>query len=308
MNKKKEHRFFTMLRSASQDTLKSIERNNLMSFASVASIVAALLILGIFIIITINVNSITNNVKNSLELKVFMKSSYTQEDLDKVQNALTNEQYVTGITYESSDEALAKYSASLGDYSGLLSGFTSSNNPLNASFIVQVDDPSHLEQVKTAAEKLKAEGVDYVKYGEQYVDALVSFSNFMNWACAIILIILSIISIIIIYNTIKLTCYSRRKEIGIMKFIGATDWYIRLPFFFEGSLLGIIGAVFATLILRMGYIYMVGMTQNATYLPMQSQLIAPGSVMGSVLGFCLVYGILMGVCGSLFSIRKFLDK
>ena len=308
MNKKKEHRFFTMLRSASRDTIKSIERNNLMSFASVASIVAALLILGIFIIITINVNNVTSSVKNSLELKVFMKSSYTQEDLDAVQTALTNEEYVTGITYESSDEALAKYSASLGQYSGLLSGFTSSNNPLNASFIVQVDDPTHLEQVKSEAEKLTNIEVDYVKYGEQYVDALVSFSNFMNWVCVIILVILSIISVIIIYNTIKLTCYSRRKEIGIMKFIGATDWYIRLPFFFEGSMLGIIGAVFATLILRTAYYYLLGMTSNATYLPMQSQLIAPASVMGPVLIFCLVYGILMGVCGSLFSIRKFLDR
>lgn len=296
-----------MLKSAVNDTLKSIERNNLMSFASVASIVAALLILGIFIIITLNINNLTTEVKGALELKVFMETTYTQENLDQVQNALLENEHVTGLVYESADEALTKYTESLGDYGGLLAGFSGDNNPLEASFVVQIDDPTNIESVKTYAEGLKDEGVSYVKYGEQYVDALVSFSNFMNWVCVIALVVLSIISIMIIYNTIKLTVYSRRKEIGIMKFIGATDWYIRLPFFFEGCLLGIIGALVATLMLRGGYLYMVGLTQNATFLPMNSQLLPPGSAMGVVFAFCLVYGVLMGVFASLFSIRKFLD-
>ncbi len=296
-----------MLKSAFNETANSIERNNLMSFASVASIVAALLILGIFIIITLNIQNLTSQVENSLELKVFIKKDYTQEDLATIQDRLVENEHVVGVAFESSEQALNNYKQSLGQYAGLLSGFTNENNPLETSFIVKVDQPSSLETVKQYVEDMNESKVDYVKYGERYVDALVGFSNFMNWVCLIVLIVLSVISVMIIYNTIKLTVYSRRKEIGIMKFIGATDWYIRLPFFFEGTVLGFLGAVIATLLLRGGYVYIAGLTSNATYLPLQTQLLAPGSTMGIVFVFCLIYGILMGVFGSLFSIRKFLD-
>lgn len=296
-----------MLKSACSDTAKSIERNNMMSFASVISVVAALLILGVFIVITINVESVTKNVVSSLELKVFLTNTTTQEELTKLEQDMTNDPDITGFVFESKDEALQKYSTKLDKYSGLLNGFTAANNPISDSYTVSVTNPSQLNSVKSYIQGLKSDAVDYVKYGEEYVDVLMNFSEFMNYACITVLVILSVISVVIIYNTIKLTCHSRRKEIAIMKVVGADDWYVRLPFFFEGMGLGILGAIIAFLLIRMGYMYMIGMSNTLAYLPMNSKLVAPDQVLPLIMLFSLIYGIIIGAFGSLFSIRKYLD-
>ncbi len=180
-----------MLKSIFRDTAQSIERNNLMSIASILSVVAALIILGIFVIFTVNLQHITENVESAMELRVFMKTEYTEDQKTSVETALRGNSQVTGISFESKDEALEKFSSSLDDYSGLLKGYDSSNNPMAASFIVQVQNPEDLGSVKSFAEGLTSQGVDYVKYGEEYVNALVSFSKFSNTLCIVILAVLS---------------------------------------------------------------------------------------------------------------------
>ena len=305
--RKKEHHFFSMLKSIFRDTAQSIERNNLMSIASILSVVAALIILGIVVIFTVNLQHITENVESAMELRVFMKTEYTEDQKTSVETALRGNSQVTGISFESKDEALEKFSSSLDDYSGLLKGYDSSNNPMAASFIVQVQNPEDLGSVKSFAEGLASQGVDYVKYGEEYVNALVSFSKFSNTLCIVILAVLSVISVFIIYNTIKLTCFARRREIGVMKYVGATDWYIRLPFILEGTFLGCLGALVAMLIIRTGYYYAIAYVTNAVNMPMNSDLVSPALIMGPIFVFCLVYGIIIGAFGSLFSIRKFLN-
>lgn len=295
-----------MLKSGLADTIKNIERNNLMSFASVISVVAALLILGAFIMITMNVESITGSMVSSLELKVFLNDDATPQDTAQLEQDLMNNPHVTNVVFESKDEALSKYSAQLDQYSGLLSGFNAANNPVSNSYTVAVTSPEELKTVKEEVEDLHSPAVDYVKYGEEYIDAMVSFSRFLNYICLGVLIILSVICIVIIYNTIKLTCYANRKEIEIMKVVGADDWYIRMPFFLEGCLLGIIGAAAATLILRTVYLFLIGISNTLAYLPMNSHLVAPDYVITPIFWFSLIYGILMGAFGSLFSIRKYL--
>ncbi|MEG0379074.1 MAG: permease-like cell division protein FtsX [Eubacterium sp.] len=306
-SRKKENHFFPIFKSIFRDTAQSIERNNLMSVASILSVVAALIILGIFVIFTVNLQHITTNVESALELKVFMKNGYTDEQVKAVEQALLGNENIKGVTFESKDEALEKFSSSLEDYSGLLKGYDSSNNPMASSFVVQINNPEDMAKVKIFAEGLSDKGVDYVKYGEEYVDALVSFSKFSNIFSIVILGVLSVISIFIIYNTIKLTCFARRREIRVMKYVGATDWYIRMPFILEGTFLGGMGAIVAMLIIRTGYYYIIAYVGNSVYIPMNSDLVAPSVIMGPIFLFCLIYGIIIGAFGSLFSIRKFLD-
>ncbi|MEF9917801.1 MAG: permease-like cell division protein FtsX [Eubacterium sp.] len=305
--RKKEHHFFPMLTSIFRETAQSIERNNLMSIASILSVVAALIILGIFVIFTVNLQHITTNLESALELKVFMKMTYNEEQKLAVEQKLLSNEKVRGVTFESKDEALEKFSNSLEDYSGLLKGYDSNNNPMSSSFVVQVNNPDDMNAVKAFAEGLKDQGVDYVKYGEEYVDALVSFSKFSNILCLVILGVLSVISIFIIYNTIKLTCFARRREIRVMKYVGATDWYIRMPFILEGTFLGSMGALVAMLLIRTGYYYIIAYVGNSVYIPMNSELVSPSAIMGPIFIFCLIYGVIIGAFGSLFSIRKFLD-
>lgn len=276
-----------------------------MSFASVVSIVAALLILGVFIVITINVNNIANNMVASLELKVFLNDNISNNDIQTLEDFFEENDLIVSYYYESKDEALDKYTERLEEYSGLLDGFDYANNPIANSYTVGIVSPSELENVKAQIEELPITAVSYVRYAEEYVDAIVVFRTFSNYVCLGVLLILSVISIIVIYNTIKLTCYSNRKEIEIMRFVGADDWYIKLPFFLEGLVLGVFGAATATLIMATVYTYLIGITNNLAYLPLNSHLVEPHYVLIPIFIFSIIYGIIMGAFGSLFSIRRY---
>ena len=304
---KKEKHFFSYTKSVIKATTQSIKRNSLMSFASVISVVAALLILGLFLIFTLNLQYITEHIEEALELKVFMTDEFNPDDAQTVISELEKNENVAAVSFESKDVALSSFSESLDDYSGLLDGYDASNNPLNDAFIVQVKDPAQMMQLKEDLEARTDLKVSYVKYGEEYVDALMSFSHFSNVFSGVVMIVLSIISFFIIYNTIKLTCFARRREIRIMKYIGASNWYVRTPFILEGTFLGVAGSVAAVLIIRTIYYYGVVYVNNSVYIPMNSSLMPPNEVMLPVFIFFLVYGVLIGVFGSIFSIRKYLE-
>ena len=297
----------TMPKNVVRDTMKSIERNNLMSAASVLSVIAALIILGIFLILTINVQEVTKDVESKLELKIFLQSDFTDTQKETIEQALEKSDLIENVSFESAEEALEKFTVSLEDYAPLLSGYNSENNPMPASFVVRVTDPNDMEEVQTLAMSFEGEGVEYVRYGQEYVEALVSFNKFTNTLSIVVLVVLSMISIFIIYNTIKLTVFARRREIGIMKYVGATNAYIRAPFILEGTLLGLMGAIVAFLIIRITYYYILGLVGGNLFLPVDASLASPDAVMGQLIFFFLLYGGFIGAVGSVFAIRKFLD-
>ncbi|MEO1814793.1 MAG: permease-like cell division protein FtsX [Acetobacterium sp.] len=297
----------TMPKNVVRDTVKSIERNNLMSAASVLSVIAALIILGIFLILTINVQEVTKDVESKLELKIFLQSDFTDTQKETIEQALEKSDLIENVSFESAEEALEKFTVSLEDYAPLLSGYNSENNPMPASFVVRVTDPNDMEEVQTLAMSFAGKGVEYVRYGQEYVEALVSFNKFTNTLSIVVLVVLSMISIFIIYNTIKLTVFARRREIGIMKYVGATNAYIRAPFILEGTLLGLMGAIVAFLIIRITYYYILGLVGGNLFLPVDASLASPDAVMGQLIFFFLLYGGFIGAVGSVFAIRKFLD-
>lgn len=294
-----------MLGNTIKDTIKNIQRSNLMSFTSVVSIIAALLVLGAIIIISININNVAANLEDSLQLKIFLNKDISEQEKEDLEIYLDEDQRVTGYYFQSSQETLDKYAERLEDYAGLLDGFSESNNPISESYTVQVTEPGVLEDIKIDIEDEGFTGINYVKYGDNYIDSIMLFSRFSNIVCLLVLGLLSAISIVIIYNTIKLTCYSNRKEIEIMQSIGAEGWYIKIPFFFEGLLLGILGAICATLILAVLYTYLLGISNTFAYLPLDTKLVSPGTVLIPILVFSSIYGIFIGAFGSLFSIRKY---
>ena len=297
----------TMPKNVVRDTMKSIERNNLMSAASVLSVIAALIILGIFLILTINVQEVTKDVESKLELKIFLQSEFTDTQKETIEQALEKSDLIESVSFESAEEALEKFTVSLEDYAPLLSGYNSENNPMPASFVVRVTDPDDMEEVQSLAMSFEGQGVEYVRYGQEYVEALVSFNKFTNTLSIVVLVVLSMISIFIIYNTIKLTVFARRREIGIMKYVGATNAYIRAPVILEGTLLGLIGAIVAFLIIRITYYYVLGLVGGNLFLPVDASLASPEAVMGQLIFFFLLYGGFIGAIGSVFAIRKFLD-
>lgn len=297
----------SIFRNVLRDTVQSIERNNLMSAASILSVIAALLILGIFLILTINVQKVTRDVEAKLELKVFLEKDYSQSQQKTIEESFEQSKLIESFEFESAEEALGNFTASLEDYAPLLSGYNTENNPMPASFIIRVTDPNDLEEVQNLALEFQGDGVEYVRYGQEYVEALISFNNFTNTLSIVVLIVLSLISIFIIYNTIKLTVFARRREIGIMKYVGATNSYIRAPFILEGTFLGIIGSIIAYLVIRVSYYYVLGVIGTNLFLPVDATLAAPEQVLRQLFVFFLIYGGLIGAAGSIFAIRKFLD-
>ncbi len=144
--------------------------------------------------------------------------------------------------------------------------------------------------------------------GNTTVDKLLKFNHFTTTISWVVFSILSLIAVFIIYNTIKLTVFSRRSDISIMKYVGATDWYIRFRFIIEGSALGLTGAVISILIIRNLYYFLFGMIQSSmTILPLGSSIAPPALVMMQITLYFVAYGIVLGFVGSMFSLRKFLN-
>lgn len=296
----KMHTFKYFLR----DTIRSIRRNSLMSIASVISIIAALVILGIFLVIVLNIQHVTEDMEAQLELKVFLEKDVSQEQRQDLETLLDNDTRIASYRFESKEEALSSMAQSLEKYQGILQGLEQ-DNPLPESYIIKVHEVERIREVNDSMESYK--GVDYVNYGQGYVEALMRFNRFANMLSIVVLLILTGISFFIIYNTIKLTVFSRRKEISIMKYVGATNWYIRIPFVVEGAVLGFIGSVLAVLVVRNLYYYLLGAVLGQINLFGGFSFASPQTILPSISFYFLIYGLVVGAAGSLFSITKYLD-
>lgn len=289
-----------------RDAIQNIRRNSVMSVASILSVVCALVIVGVVLALAININYITDNIESKLELKVYLNDNIPSIVQDEIYKTLVSLDGVEDVTYESKEEALKSFKESLGsENASIISNYTVENSPLPAAFIVKFTEARFIEPAYNQA--VKMDGVKDAVYGEDTVNKLIQFNKFANTVTWVVSAILSLIAVFIIFNTTKLTVFSRRNEISIMKYVGATDWYIRFPFLIEGTLLGLFGAVFSILMLRNLYYFVAGILQGSlSILPLGQTLAPAGFVMSRIAVIFLVYGILLGTVGSSFSIKKFL--
>ncbi|QNU67522.1 ABC transporter permease [Ruminiclostridium herbifermentans] len=230
-------------------------RNRLMSLASISVISAALILFGVFYLILVNLNYNIDILSQQPTMQVFCLPELTDEQVNAVQIEVSSNSNVDDITVVSKKEAFEQLKKYLADNkaeeggSDILAGYDESF--LNVSFIVKLKNPENSEQV--AEEFLSLPGVDNVEYSQKTIDAIQNVSNWVKIISLILIGLLLLISLFIISNTIKLTVFARRKEINIMKYIGATDWFIRWPFIYEGIIIGIIGAIIAFVLVA--YIY-----------------------------------------------------
>ena len=290
-------------RNFSRDAIHNIWRNSWMSVASVSSVVAVLLIIGLVLIFMVNVQYIASFVEDKIELKAILELDVEYEEIIEIKEQLESNEMIGTIIYESKEEALEKFSQQIGDRKDLISGLEE-NNPLQNSFILTIKDPSQAGEIAKSIERIK--GVEEVKYGEEIVDKVLKSTRFIRSLTLIVTVILAIISIFIISNTIKLTVYGRKKEISIMKYVGATNWYVRWPFLIEGAILGLIGALLALLILGYSYYYFTGMAQHTALSIISNSLVPAGQMINQIKWYFVIGGLSIGVIGSILSMRKFL--
>ncbi|MGH4050648.1 MAG: permease-like cell division protein FtsX [Clostridium sp.] len=283
------------------DALKSLKRNSTVSIASVATVAATVFILGVFLLIVFNVNAGVQELGAKLEVKIYLKDNVTIGDKSAIEAAVGKVKGVSDIKFEDKDDALDNVKKQFGENSeSLVQGFEKTN-PFPSAYVVKVSNPIIVDDVVKSAKGLS--GVDQIKDVREVVDKVISITNTLKIIGAVLFVILISVSLFLIGNTIKLTVYSRKKEIGIMKFVGATDWFIRWPFIIEGMILGISGALISTGLIYYAYRLVFLKYTNAL---LGMTLINPHFILSTLLWQFTLGGLVIGAIGSALSIRKFL--
>lgn len=272
-----------------------------MTVASITSVMAAMLILGLFLILVLNVNTMANQVESQLELKAFLNDNLTKEQIDRIGSNIKSLEGVASVTFESKEQALENFKKQLGDKSYLLEGLEK-DNPLPQSYIVKVKNANMMKDISHKIKQIN--GVDKVSYGQDVVEKLLGIIKIIRVVGLSIILILFVISIVIISNTIKLGVYARRKEISIMKYIGATDWFIRWPFLIEGIILGLLGALISVTILALIYDYAANLINSRLIV---FELLPVDKIVGDITLYFSVIGAIIGALGSGISIKRFLN-
>ncbi len=285
-----------------KEATKNVFSNGWMSLASVFTVVASLLVFGLFLILAMNLNYMVTQVENDYEISLTVDENFTPEQTEKLGEALELLPNVSEVIFESKDQRLEQLSEQFGENASLLDKYKNEENPLRDWYQVRCIDLSESDQ--TVAEIKKLGGVVRVISNGETINKLTSASNYISRLSIWIMVFLGIISVFIISNTIKLTVFSRRKEINIMKFVGATDWFIRWPFIIEGMIIGIIGAAASCTLVCLGY---EGLTAVFASLQIGFVRFIPlgDIVVWLVLAFLLT-GVALGALGSFISVRKHL--
>ena len=281
-----------------------IFRNRGMSLASIFSITAMLLILGLFFVITVNINLFTEAVKQDYDqIEVFLLDETTQVQTMKIMAQVKAMDGVTDVTYRTEEEALEIMKERWGESGYLLDSL--GENPLPSSILITVDS---LEQAGAVADFAGSfEGVEDIQYYQETVEKLTEVTDFLQMAALVIMGFLVIVSVVVVSNTVKLTVFARAKEIEIMKYIGATNWFIRGPFLAEGILIGLIASLVSTVVITAVYGKIVS-TIGAQVLAIVSCPLIPVSYLTvNMVIIFLALGMSIGAWGSIVSMRRFLD-
>ncbi len=280
-------------------------RNKAMYFTSILAITAMMLILGLFFVAFVNVNLFAASIEKDYNvIQIYLKDDNSEEVNKTVETALRGSQGVDEVTYVSKDEAMVTLKQKWGENAYLLENLP--ENPLPESFMVYVEDKDAANALARSAAEM--EGVEDVVYYRDTMEKLAQVSHFIEMGSLIAMAFLVIVSVVIVANTIKLTVFNREKEIGIMKYLGATDWFVRAPFIWGGVIVGMVSAFIATGLTYLIYTRIVKIVGSDIARIMSVTVVPAKFLAVNILIIFLCLGISIGVCGSIISIRKFLDR
>lgn len=293
----KINRFQYFVREAS----KNVFSNGWMSLASIFTVLASLLVFGLFLALTLNLNYIAKQLESDYEIILIVDESYNAQQVEQVGEQIRRVDNIKDAELNSKESRLESLKEQFGENASILDGYEN-DNPLRDWYMVTLEDLSLSDDTVSELEQLS--GIAKVVRNQDAIDKLVSMTNYLGHISVWAMIALTVISIFIISNTIKLTVFARRKEINIMKFVGATDWFIRWPFIIEGIIIGLIGAVVSFVVLSYGY---SGIIRLLSTLEISFVRFKPyHELVLMFIGAFLGMGVVLGGIGSLISVRKYL--
>ncbi len=289
--------FFRSIR----DAFKSVVRNFSLSFASIMCTTITLILVAVAMVAAANVNNATKLIEDELTVVVYLNGDVTSEQIENIKTELNSYKNVLETTYKSKDEwklEMSEYDESFKTVLDYLD-----ENPLNDSFVVKVKDVKKLSETSEFIKGI--EGVDTVKYGEGMVENVISVFDVIQKVVLVVVIALVLVTGFLISNTIKLTIFSRRGEIEIMRLVGASNITIKLPFLFEGFIIGVVGSIIPICITIYGYVILYSRMHGKLFSNM-IMLIKPYPFVFKISLILLGIGALVGMYGSIKAVRKYL--
>lgn len=283
-----------------KETFYSLFRNKFMAVASVLTVTLSMFILGVFLCAVLNINHMATYLENQVEMTVYLKDGLTTDQVMTVGKKLKALPDLKEIKFTNKDQAMAEFKNRLGDQQGILDAIN--GNPLPSSYSTSFATPASLKNAVNIVSKYQE--VDSVQYGQDIIEQLYKVAQVIRIGGMILIVFLAGAELFIISNTIRLTVFARRREIQIMKYVGATNGFIRWPFIFEGMIIGFLGSGLASFILWEGYkmVLMEITKAGLVFIPM----ISLWPFIGYITVMLLAAGVIIGILGSTISLRKYM--
>lgn len=287
-----------------RECFKNLWRNRMMSVASVSSVAATLVILGIIFVLIVNISAMTQVAKDQFDtIQVYLDDDLPVSEIEDIGTQIFKLQGVQDVIFEAKEDALEKMKLDWDQNGYLLDGLES--NPLPNSYIIVLDDINYANYIVNSIEAY--DGIEEVKYYQEVIENIINITNVIRKVGLFIMVVLIAISTFIISNTIKIAVHARRREINIMKYVGATNWFIRGPFLLEGIILGVLGAVISSVIIYFAYKYSYDAIMAQFYMFISAYLIRAQVIIKDVIFLFVIIGAGIGALGSIASLRKYLD-
>lgn len=283
-----------------KEALKSMKRNGLMTLASISTVALSLFMLGVFLCGVINLNNMASSLENQVQLSIYLKDGLTTDQIMAVGKQIKAIPNLKHLEFVNKEQAMKEFKARLGDQQQLVNAL-GDVNPLPNSYVLTFDNPSDVK----ATAKLAAtfQGVESTHYGQDIVEELFRITQVIRIGGIVLIGFLAAATLFIISNTIRLTVFARRKEIAIMKYVGATNGFIRWPFLIEGMLLGLVGAVIAVLCVGEFYHFItMEVSESLAFFP----LVPMFPFFYDVAIYILGGGIIVGAIGSTISLKQYM--
>lgn len=293
-----------------RESVQNFRRNWVMSLGAVITIYLSLLLVGVSLALGFIVNQVVQSVEDKVSIQIFIKDGAETAQVQELQTWLASDALVEGVNYTSKEEALEKFKEQMASSPEIVEQLET--NPLPASLDVTLKDPRDVEAMVA---KIKANQVflevcdrpdnpeESLKYGQQIVKKLFSFTRVVRTVMIVFVIMLAVVSLIFINNTIRLAIYARRKEIGIMRLVGASNWFIRTPFLLEGVIQSLIGAVLAIISIMVArWLVLPAINDLVSFLPTDLS----GSAMTQIAVSLTAAGVVIGLLGSGLALRRYL--
>ncbi|MCM3750231.1 permease-like cell division protein FtsX [Paenibacillus pasadenensis] len=293
-----------------REGIRNIFRNGWMSFASVSSIFVSLFILSVFMMLALNVDKLAGQLESQVEIRAFLQMDTAEADVKALENKLRNISGVKGVEYRTPEQNLQEMSEMLGeDGKQLLQDYQGEDNPMPASFTIEVFDPVAIATVAGEVTAISSAqdppAFQQVKYGQGTVETLFKITDMVRNVGLAIVAGLAITAMFLIATTIKTTIIGRQREISIMKLVGATNAFIRWPFFVEGALIGFLSSALTAAVVLLGYGELVRQSEFDLGL-LSIQLISISEAASIVIPVTVGIGTMLGVWGSVLSVRRYL--